>query len=163
MNKMGVFLETKEARLPRRVHDGDAGFDLYVSKTVVVHPGEFVDIPHDIRLSLPEGYFARITGRSSALRRWGLQVAEGIIDNGYTGLLFTGVYYPVRARLPAWLYRVLSRLSKKFSQDPVVLRPGDRVSQLLIHRLESIEVTIIDEPPVSRDGRGDGGFGHTGR
>ena len=57
------------AKLPTRGYDDDAGMDLYVDEQVTVAAGEFADIPTGVAVDLPDGYWARITGRSSAWRK----------------------------------------------------------------------------------------------
>jgi deoxyuridine 5'-triphosphate nucleotidohydrolase len=130
---------TVTAQLPSRGYDDDAGMDLYVDEEVQIAPGEFADIATGVAVDLPDGYWARITGRSSAWRKLGLQVLEGIIDTGYTGPLFAGVYNPGPA--------------------PVVLAVGDRVAQLILHRTEALTPAWGD---VRIKARGANGFGSTG-
>ena len=57
------------ARRPFKHHSGDAGWDLYASRPVTVGPGETVDVHTDIYISMPPRLYARITGRSSSLRK----------------------------------------------------------------------------------------------
>jgi dUTP pyrophosphatase len=78
-----VALDDPQAQMPTQAHLGDAGMDLYVSEAVRIEPGVFVDVECGIRVQLPDGYWARITGRSSTLRRRGLLVSEAVIDGGY--------------------------------------------------------------------------------
>lgn len=135
--------------LPQRHHAGDAGFDLYASETVEVKPGGFLDVPTAVHAALPEGVYARITGRSSTWRTKGLIVVEGIIDTGYRGPLFAGV----------WNAR---------SEYPVVIEEGERVAQLVLHDNISalVGVNTIDRESFDRlpgDGRGAAGFGSTGK
>ena len=64
-----------------RVHQGDAGLDLYcTTEAIVVPPGGFVDIPLGVSVEIPEGYWAMLTGRSSTLRKRGLLVNQGVIS-----------------------------------------------------------------------------------
>lgn len=136
-----------EANLPSNVHPGDAGFDLYVSEDVVVAPHAFTDVPVGARVALPPGVWARITGRSSTLRKRGLMVVEGIIDTGYRGDLFSGVW--------------------NLTSEKVILRAGDRIAQLILHenvsaryRPEAVSAERFDA--VGGDSRGVAGFGSTG-
>lgn len=133
--------------LPTRAHHGDAGLDLFTSATVTIPPGEFRDIPCGVRAALPGNIWGRITGRSSTLRSRGLLVAEGVIDSGYRGPLFAGVW--------------------NLGAEPVEVPAGDRIAQLLLH----INVTRVHEPTwvtadefssIPGDGRGPSGFGSTG-
>lgn len=136
-----------DAVLPARAHPGDAGFDLYAHQSVTIQPGSFSDVPVGARVALPEGVFGRITGRSSTLRKRGLLVAEGIIDTGYRGDLFTGVW--------------------NLTKFPVTVERGERIGQLLLHYNVSseFEATRVDAErfgAIPHDGRGTAGFGSSG-
>lgn len=133
-----------EAKLPTKARDGDAGYDLYVSERTVVYPGKFRDVHCGIRLQLPAGYWGRITGRSSTLRKRGLLVSEGVIDNGYTGPIYVGIW--------------------NLAKLPVVVEVGERLAQLILHRMaDGIAVAEVGEDDLwSRDGRGSDGFGSSG-
>ena len=128
------------AVLPTRGYPDDAGLDLYAESSAIIDGGQFKDISMGVAVSLPDGYWARITGRSSTLRQRGLLVNEGIIDTGYTGPLYAGV--------------------KNLSLDPVSVMRGERIAQLILHR------NIILEPQwgqVKESERGSNGFGSSGR
>lgn len=137
-----VALDSSQAEVPFRAYEGDAGADLYTSEQTVVRPGSFADVPCGIRLQLPVGYWARITGRSSSLRRRGLLVSEAVIDNGYTGPIYAGVF--------------------NLTDTPVVVQVGERVAQLILHPVVSANYQVTDEI-VSYDGRGPAGFGSSGQ
>lgn len=135
------------ATLPTRNYGGDAAFDLYVAERTVVGHDSFVDVPCGVRVALPPGVWARITGRSSTLRKKGLLVAEGVIDQGYRGPLFAGV--------------------RNLSPTRVVLEPGERVAQLILHELVAHRFFATwasheEFSAVPGDGRGERGFGSTG-
>ena len=130
------------ARRPFKHHSGDAGWDLYASRPVTVGPGETVDVHTDIYISMPPRLYARITGRSSSLRKHRLLVNGGIIDNGYRGELFVCVH--------------------NMGEGAVEVRPGMRLAQVLFHVIEDVRWSEVDELPGSPDGRGEGGFGSTG-
>lgn len=136
-----VVLFQDEARIPERKYVGDAGVDLVTSQEVVVPPGEFRDVPTGLRIGLPPGFYARITGRSSTLRKRGLLVSEGIIDNGYTGPLFSGVW--------------------NLTSEPVTIAVGERVAQLILHPITAVPFLQVNDI-VSADGRGSNGFGSSG-
>lgn len=129
-----------EAQIPARKHVGDAGFDLFCLRETTIQPQGFMDISTGVAIKLPDGYWARITGRSSTWRTWHLQVVEGIIDNGYTGEFFIGVFNP--------------------TQEAVCIPTGTRLAQFTLHRLETAGVLIVDKLPETD--RGSSGFGSTG-
>ena len=131
---------TSDGRQPKRAHSGDAGYDLFVSRDVIIPPRSFVDVHTDIAVIFPDQVWGRVTGRSSTLRRRGLLVAEGIIDNGYTGELFTGVY--------------------NMGDEPVEIKKGERLAQLIPHFLVHLSWKEVKEIPTT--GRGADGFGSTG-
>lgn len=133
--------DSSAGMLPTRGYPDDAGFDLYTSETVVVPSGAFVDVPCGVKADLPEDTWGFITGRSSSLRKLGLLVSTGIIDNGYTGPLFAGV--------------------KNLSDHDVTVTKGDRVAQMIL--LPTVSAAY--EPVwgmASIKERGDNGFGSTG-
>jgi len=128
-------------RVPTKAYPGDAGWDLYVSRDVVIPARSFTDIHTDIAIAMPEGLWGRITGRSSTLRKYGLLVNEGIIDNGYRGELFAGVF--------------------NLTDHDRFIPAGARIAQLIFHRLiEDLqwEPTLV-LPPSQRQSRGFGSSG----
>lgn len=127
--------------MPTQGHIGDAGWDLYTSRPIRIEPGSFVDAPCDIRMELPPGYWARITGRSSTIRKFNLMVAEGVIDNGYRGELFTGIW--------------------NLGREVAVIPVHSRLAQLILHPL--IEATWMEVGALGQSTRGTNGFGSTGR
>lgn len=150
MSRVGIgvpYVVGEGGALPARHNAGDAGFDLYVSETTTIRPGEFRDVPCSLNVALPLGVYARITGRSSTLRRRNLLVAEGIIDNGYRGPLYSGVF--------------------NLGNKPATIDAGDRVAQLILHKntsAEYVSVEVSDQyfSSIPGDGRGAAGFGSTG-
>jgi dUTP pyrophosphatase len=136
-------LMSPEAMMPVKQHDGDAGWDLYCSRPMDIAPGETADVHTDICLNLPARTYLRIVGRSSSLRKYNLLVNEGIIDNGYTGELFVCVH--------------------NMGSETFHVEPGMRLAQVLFGTIDDIRWSQADELAPSRDGRGSGGFGSTGR
>ena len=126
-------------RLPYRHYAGDCGYDLFVSENMVIPPGEYRDVPTNIKCQLPAMSWGFIVGRSSAFRKQGLMVQPGIIDNGYRGELFSAAY--------------------NTNSHNVALYEGDRVAQLIIIPLCTPPVSL---GAVSPSDRGDAGFGSTG-
>lgn len=126
---------------PTKGYPGDAGWDLYCSRTQPVKPRSPVEIHTDLRIQLPDGYFGRIVGRSSTLRDKGLIVQEAIIDNGWRGEMFIQVWNP--------------------SNQQLFVQQGDRIAQLLLHRIVNVEWVFSAQLADSL--RGQRGFGSTGQ
>jgi dUTP diphosphatase len=122
-----------------------AGVDLYadLDAPIFMAPRERRAIPTGIALAIPPGFEGQVRPRSGRALADGLTLinAPGTIDADYRG--------EVRVLLV------------NLGEQPLEIRPGDRIAQLVIApvvRADLIEVETLDETP-----RGSGGFGHTGR
>lgn len=130
------------ALTPRRSHRGDAGFDLYILSEVIIPSNSFVDVHTGVYLQMPAYTSCRITNRSSTFRTHGLDVREGIIDNGYTGELFIGVHNP--------------------QMYDVCLPKHTRIAQaIFFFNIAPLHWEYTSELQSS-DGRGTAGFGSSG-
>lgn len=133
----------KGAKAPYKKHNGDAGWDLFVSRDCVIPSGETVDVHTDIKIDMPPYLYARIVGRSSTLRNHNLMVNEGIIDNGYTGELFVCIH--------------------NLGNEPFKVEKGMRLAQVLFHVIEDVRWAEVDEIKPTPGKRGNNGFGSTGK
>lgn len=143
MAKYISFTLEEGAKRPFKKYSGDAGWDLFTSEECVIQPGETKDVHTGVRIQMPPFLFARITGRSSSLRKHKLLINEGIIDRGYTGELFICVH--------------------NLSTEPVTVKKGDRVAQILFHLIEDVRWSEVDEIKPLAGERGANGFGSTGK
>lgn len=133
--------------LPSYATAGAAGMDLYadVAGEVAIVPGERVKISTGIRVAVPTGFEAQVRPRSGLAWKFGLGMVNspGTIDRDYRG--------------------IVSVVLVNWGREPVVIRRGDRIAQLVVApvaRVEWAEVAFHDLPTTMRD---EGGFGHTGR
>jgi dUTP pyrophosphatase len=136
------FTLEKGAKMPYKKYNGDAGWDLFVSEDRDIAPGETVDVHTGVRIKMPRALFARITGRSSSLRKHKLLVNEGIIDNGYTGEMFVCVH--------------------NLGDETFHVKQGMRIAQILFHQIEDVRWAQVESISSTSDGRGMNGFGSTG-
>lgn len=127
---------------PRRNMPGDAGFDLIVSEDVRVHVGNFVDIPCGVNVELPSDCWGMIVGRSSTLRKRQLLVNLGIIDQGYRGPLYAGVW--------------------NLGEAVCHVKQGERLAQLIPMPLTSAMLSLRRVAELTPSVRGSNGFGSTG-
>jgi dUTP pyrophosphatase len=96
-----------------------------------------------IALALPAGYAGFVLPRSGLALRHGLSLVNtpGLIDAGYRGEI-----------------RVV--LVNHDPVAPVTLARGDRIAQLVVQKVERVELVEVQTLPESA--RGEGGFGSTG-
>lgn len=136
-------LLSESARIPTRAYSDDAGFDLYISEERTIQPGEFVDVPTSVAMELPPDTWLLLTGRSSTLRKLGLMVNQGIIDPGYRGELYAGVW--------------------NLSRKAVHLKVGDRVAQAIPMSNQALRMRLYEVDQLKPHPRGENGFGSSGQ
>ena len=135
------------AALPKKSHPGDAGFDVTLAGDLPValdwHTPKAV-VPLGIRVEIPAGYELQVRPRSGLASRYGIMAVFGTIDSGYRG------------ELMVTLLRVCTP-----DDEPVVLRPGDRIAQLVLAPV--VGWAGFSPGVVTSDtDRGDRGHGSTG-
>ena len=121
-----------------------AGMDLLaaVRDNVVLPPLGRAIIPTGLQIALPAGFEAQVRPRSGLAAKHGITVANapGTIDADYRGEV--GV--------------ILINLG----EAPFTLNRGDRIAQLILSRVETVEWEEAETLEDSR--RGGGGFGSSG-
>ncbi len=144
MSSLRVKLLRPGAILPRYATEGAAGMDLSASvdEPVTLAPGARAAIPTGIAVALPPGHEGQVRPRSGLARRSGVTVvnAPGTIDEDYRG--------------------EIEVLLVNLGSEPVVIRGGDRIAQLVVAPVRRVEITAADE--LDATARGAGGFGSTG-
>ena len=132
-----------ELEAPSYAHPGDAGADLRAREDVVLMPGERKLVPTGVAIALPYGFVALIHPRSGLASKHGLTIvnAPGTVDAGYRG-------------------EISVTLLNTDSSQPIELRRGDRIAQMVIQRVEHAQFIPVSE--LSGSVRGTGGFGSTG-
>jgi len=128
--------------LPGYAREGDAGLDLHAAESLRLAAGARRAVRTGIAVALPEGCAGFVLPRSGLALRSGLTVlnAPGLIDAGYRG--------------------ELQVLLVNHGADEVAIERGDRIAQLVVQRVERVDLVEVDALPASV--RGAGGFGSTG-
>jgi dUTP pyrophosphatase len=129
--------------VPTYAHPGDAGADLVATDDLTLAPGERGMVGTGLAIALPDGYAAFVHPRSGLALRAGLGIvnAPGTIDAGYRGEI-----------------RVV--LVNHDLHDPVHVRRGDRIAQLVVQRVEHVRFVEVTHLPGSA--RAERGYGSTG-
>jgi dUTP pyrophosphatase len=128
--------------LPSYAHPGDAGLDLASNEDVTLAPGERYAVATGLAIAVPEGWVGLVHPRSGLALRQGLTVANapGTIDAGYRG--------------------ELKVILVNLGSEPVEIRRGDRIAQLLLQEVG--HALVVEVADLDETGRGAGGFGSTG-
>ena len=130
-----------DAVVPHHAHTGDAGMDLFSTQTIILHPGERVQIPTGIAVELPYDYVALIWDKSGLSHTHGLKTLGGVIDSGYRGEYMVGM----------------------INLGPIdyIIEKGHKVAQILIQKIEHPHIEVVEE--LSESSRGKRSFGSTGK
>jgi len=133
-----------KAQIPETAYEGDAGFDLRATEKLVLKPFERAMVPTGLAMAIPEGYAGFVLPRSGSAIKQGLSLINtpGLIDSGYRGEINV-----LAVNLDA--------------KDDIEIEIGDRVAQLVIMKVESIQAVLVDQ--LSETSRGSGGFGSSGK
>ncbi|THC97321.1 hypothetical protein EYZ11_003212 [Aspergillus tanneri] len=131
---------TDTAYTPTRGSALAAGYDLYSAKETVIPAKGKAMVDTGIAVAVPEGTYGRVAPRSGLASKHFIDTGAGVIDADYRGevkvLLFN------------------------FSDVDFTINAGDRIAQLVLERIYTPEVMVVEE--LEESARGAGGFGSTG-
>jgi dUTP pyrophosphatase len=132
------------AVVPERAHDDDAGLDLRSIEALVLEPGGRAMVRTGLAIELPAGHAGLVVPRSGLAAKHGISVvnAPGLIDAGYRG-------------------EVKVLLLNTDPAEPFPVAVGDRIAQLVVMAVAT--PAIVEADALAESGRGEGGFGSTGR
>ena len=131
----------ENAKIPSFAHHNDAGMDLFCSEGITIEKDQRVQISTGIALELPDGYVGLVWDKSGLSHNFGLKIVGGVIDAGYRGEIKIGII--------------------NLGDSPHTFNTGDKITQLLIQRVEHPEIVEVEE--LGEADRGDKGFGSTGK
>lgn len=138
----------KEAKLPTRGSEKAAAYDVYAclpdkNAPVTIMPHQTMLIGTGLRMAPPEGFYVGVYARSGLSSKEGLRPANcvGVIDEDYRGEYLVAVHND--------------------SEVTRSVRHGDRIAQILLQKRYDMDFEEVDE--LDTTGRGDGGFGSTGK
>lgn len=126
--------------MPTRAYPTDAGLDLYARETQIVPARESAKFDTGVHIELPHGTAGMLKSKS------GLNVNHHITNTGVIDVNYSG--------------SICVKLYNNSGYDYTVNR-GDKISQLVIVPILTPELELVDE--LEEHGRGNNGFGSTGR
>ncbi|MGI8540185.1 MAG: dUTP diphosphatase [Rubrobacteraceae bacterium] len=135
-----------KASAPSKAHKGDAGYDLRSIEEVELPPGGRALVKTGISIAIPDGWAGFVLPRSGLSMKHGVSLVNtpGLIDSGYRG-------------------EIMVPLINHDRDEAFIVEVGRRIAQIVFVRVGDavfIESESLDE---SSDGRGEGGFGSSGR
>jgi len=109
---------------------------------VTIGPGARALIPTGFAVAIPAGYEIQVRPRSGLAVKHGLSLpnSPGTIDADYRGEVKIAMI--------------------NLGQEPVTIKRGDRVAQLVVAPVVRAALDVVSE--LDDTARGSGGFGHTG-
>ncbi len=134
-----------EVPLPAYQTPGSAGLDLCaaIPEPVPLEPGERRLIPTGLILEIPAGFEGQVRPRSGLALKHGIGIVNspGTIDSDFRGEV--GI------------------VLINHGQQPFTVEPLSRIAQLVLARVEQVELELCES--LSDTSRGVGGYGSTGR
>ena len=131
------------AVVPSYAYAGDAGMDLCATETVMLAPFQRALVSTGIAIAIPEGYAGFVQPRSGLAVKRGITVLNtpGLIDSHYRG-------------------EIKVCLINMDPKNGFVVNEGDRIAQLVIQKMETVEWNVVEA--LDETERGTGGFGSSG-
>ena len=123
---ININLLHEDAVTPTRGSEESAGLDLHTIEYVTIPTGQRALLKTGLAMSMPAGYVGLIWPRSKLAAKMGIDVLAGVVDSDYRGeimisLLNTGL-------------------------DPVEIKAGDKVAQMIIQRHHSdMQINIVED------------------
>lgn len=136
-----INLLNKDSKIPTKLRDDDAGYDLYSTEEVIIKPMERKLVKIGISLCIPSGYYAHVSDRSGMALKKGAHCLGKIIDPSFRGeicviILNTDMY------------------------ESIKILPSDRVAQIIFKKYENADFTVCEK--LNNTDRSDNGYGSSG-
>lgn len=131
--------------LPVYKTDGAAGMDImaFSAEDTIIKPGQTKIILTGIFVSIPQGWEIQVRSRSgmAAMDNVAVLNSPGTVDSDYRG--------------------EIKVILTNFGDENFIVHSGDRIAQLVLNKVTRIIFKEVDN--LDNTGRGDGGFGSTGK
>ena len=131
---------SKYGRVPTKINDSDAGWDIYASEDAIIDPCKSQLVSTDMAMAIPEGYVGLIWDRSGMATKRGVHRFAGVIDSGYRGEI----------KVCLW----------NSSDDHCIINKGERIAQILFQSVPPFVLKEVEN--LDKTERGKDGFGSSG-
>lgn len=129
-----------DAKLPAFALPGDAGMDLFSIIDATLAPSEKISCPTGVAIKIPEGYVGLVWDKSGLAHKSGITNIGGVYDSNYAGEYIIGLV--------------------NLGKESYEIKKGQKIAQLLVQKIETPEVELIEKMPETV--RGEKRFGSTG-
>ena len=120
---MFVRLLSETSKVPMRMSEGAAGYDIYSNEDTIIKSQNRQLISTGISIEIPDNVYGQIAPRSSlAIKE--IDVGAGIIDSDYRG--------------------EVKVLLINNSVNDFVVKKGDRISQLILKMIYTPQIKIVE-------------------
>lgn len=130
----------KDAVLPTRAHEADAGYDLYSREDAVIYPDDSYKFDTGVHMEIPRGYVGDVKSKSGLMMKYGI-VTDGTVDSGYTGSIQVKLF--------------------NHGNTSVFIQKGQKIAQVVIKAIITPDLEVVDRLEATE--RGECGFGSTGK
>ena len=130
----------KDAILPSRAHELDAGYDLYSRECVIIPAGGSHTFDTGVHMEIPRGYVGDVEPKSGLMVKHDI-VTDGTVDAGYTGSIRVKLF--------------------NLGNDGFGVAKKQKIAQLVIKAIITPELEVVDR--LEDTERGEGGFGSSGK
>jgi deoxyuridine 5'-triphosphate nucleotidohydrolase len=127
--------------VPSYSHPDDAGADLKAFEPIIIPAKGKALVSTGLFMELPEGHVGLIWPRSGLAVKHSIDCGAGVIDANYRGEIKVLLF--------------------NHSNENFIIERGDRIAQLLVQKIESINFLAVDS--LDETDRNEGGFGSTGK
>ncbi len=138
---ISVKLLDKNATVPTRANENDAGWDLYSIVETIIPSKQRKTVNTGIAIQMPEYMAGLIWPRSGLSVKQGIDVLAGVVDSGYRGEIMVCLY--------------------NTSDENVAIHIGDRIAQIIFQEVPRVTMEVHETLGSSQ--RGDNGFGSSGK
>ncbi|MCF0144306.1 MAG: dUTP diphosphatase [Firmicutes bacterium] len=141
---MKIRIRSLSGQYPSFETEGSAGMDIraYTEEPITIEPWKRALVPTGLFMEIEPGYEVQIRARSGLAVKHGIGLVNGVgtIDSDYRGEVKVALI--------------------NMNDEAFTINNGDRIAQMVVSKLEKVEIEPSDT--LSDTERGSGGFGHTG-
>jgi dUTP pyrophosphatase len=146
--------------LPTKGSERATGWDVRANGDQIIYMGMYAKISLGFRVFTPEGWWLKLSPRSSSFTKKSLHALYGVIDEDYGGqMIFACQYLPEAIGSQQML--------DIFNYPKLEIKHGEAIGQLIPVRREEMKVRKVSNEEIENlyrergSKRGSGGFGST--